>query len=153
MPFENLYSELFSDLENSKFSLGKSWIFVEKRSKICLSPSEYKLESCNFTCPCFARLSIKWDTQVWNFIEFAKEFSWKILRFSLKWSKMCLSPSGYKLESWNFAWTCFARLSRKLHTQVWKNPEIFFKNGQNCVFVRLLEMLLLHQNGQKALLV
>jgi hypothetical protein len=34
MPFGNLYSELFLDLENSKFSLRKSGIFLEKRSKI-----------------------------------------------------------------------------------------------------------------------
>jgi hypothetical protein len=82
----------FSDLENSKFSLRKSWIFLEKSSKICLSPSEYKLESWNFAWTYFARLSRKLHTQVLNFLEFAQEFSWRILKFS---SKMCLSPSGY----------------------------------------------------------
>jgi hypothetical protein len=45
MPLGNFYSELFSDLENSKFSLRKYWIDLEKRSKICLSPSGYKLET------------------------------------------------------------------------------------------------------------
>jgi hypothetical protein len=32
-----LNSELFSDLENSKFSLRKSGIFLQKWSKFCLS--------------------------------------------------------------------------------------------------------------------
>jgi hypothetical protein len=40
-----IYSELFSDLEILKFSLRKSCIFLEKRSKIYQSPSGYKLES------------------------------------------------------------------------------------------------------------
>jgi hypothetical protein len=69
MPFGNLYSELFSDLENSKFSLRKSWIFLEKRSKICLSPSGYKLESWNYAWTCCARLSRNMHTQIWNSLE------------------------------------------------------------------------------------
>jgi hypothetical protein len=36
MPFGKLYSELFSDLENSKFSLRKSSIFLEKSQKFVL---------------------------------------------------------------------------------------------------------------------
>jgi hypothetical protein len=53
----------FSDLENSEFSLiRKFWIFLEKRSKIGLRPSGYKLESLNFAWTCFARLSRKLHT-------------------------------------------------------------------------------------------
>jgi hypothetical protein len=85
MSFGNLFSELFSYLENSEFSLRKCWIFLEKRSKSC--SSGYKLECWKFACLCFARIGIKLWTQVWNFSEFAKEFSWKILIFSSKMVK------------------------------------------------------------------
>jgi hypothetical protein len=44
----------------------------------------YKLESWN---PSFARLNIKLRTQVWIFLEFARDFSWKILKFSSKMVK------------------------------------------------------------------
>jgi hypothetical protein len=55
--------------------LKNSELFFKKRSKICLSPSGYKLESWNFAWPCFARFSIKLHTQIWNTLEFAEEFS------------------------------------------------------------------------------
>jgi hypothetical protein len=108
-----------SDLEKSKFSLRKSWIFLGKRSKsvwvqvrelkffgnrlwvflknpriffkngqkFAVRPSGYKLESWNYACLCFARLSIKFRTRIRNFSEFAKEFSLKILKFSSKMVK------------------------------------------------------------------
>jgi hypothetical protein len=69
--FWEFHSELFSDLEKSKFSLRKSWIFLEKRSKFFLSPSGKKLESWNYAWICFARSNIKLDTQILNFLEFA----------------------------------------------------------------------------------
>jgi hypothetical protein len=40
---------------------------------------------------------------------------------------MCLSTSGCKLKSWNFACPCFARSSIKLRTQVWNFLELSWK--------------------------
>jgi hypothetical protein len=76
MPFGNLYSDFLSNFlqENLEFFLKKN----------CLSPSGQKLESWHFAWTCFARLCINLHTQIWNFLEFALEFSWKILEFSSK---------------------------------------------------------------------
>jgi hypothetical protein len=80
-------------------------------------------------------------TQVWNFSNSLKSFPEKSWNFLQKWSKICLSPSGYKLESWNFAWTCFTSLSFSTNLEFFeirwsgflKNPDIFLKNCRKCV--------------------
>jgi hypothetical protein len=73
----------------------------------------------NFEIP-FKNSGVKksWN-QFWNFQKMLDRSKF----FLKKRKKNCLSPSGYKLESWNFAWTCFAKLNIKLHTQIWNFSE------------------------------
>jgi hypothetical protein len=86
-------------------------IWLKLAVSVLCGPGEKRVYIRNFAWTCLARFRLKLRSQIWNFLEFAKEFSWKT-------PKMLLSPSGYKLESWNFAWTCFVSFNMKLYTQI-----------------------------------
>jgi hypothetical protein len=109
---------------------------------MCLSPSGYKLQSRNFANLFFARLSIKLRAQVLNFLEFAKEFSWKILKFSSKtikngsksvWVqarelKFCMNMLC--LFEYEIAYSNLQFFEMQLSGFL-KNPDIFLKNVKN----------------------
>jgi hypothetical protein len=88
-----------------------------KNFEISLENFQKMLDGPKFGKRCLLEISIQNFFQIWKILN-----SWIFLKNR---SKICLSPSGYKLESWNFAWTCFARLSRKLHTQIWNSLKSF----------------------------